>query len=745
MGSFYRAAKPRTFVGIRRADLDPLLSAAGVLAALSPVLDFHTALEPLHVALRDQGVTDPLRTPPVLVLDAVAVQVDGGLNEVPRATCQLAVGRDAGLLAAGAPDAAAAAVTHVLESYLGRFVPARVYAHLTTTAAEGVRDLGDNAAWPDEWVVLFDGLTAGPTRRGTPQDASVVLHLVHFTAALTWSSSLSGLVAAGSEFPGAFAPGAFAATLTGVLGNAAMTPLGAVAMTLAGGEAAYTDFWGYNVPPSPANVRATGLKGFLVNLAGQQDLFDWAAFARADVGGAFCADVGRRRANDGALAALARVEPVWPLATTNTAPLAKAVWDATRNAVRAQQQAAYAAGTNRGVDRAHLIARLGQTGYHATGYRYGVPVSFWLSQQNLQPLVRVFGAALNPGRGFAADIVGATFGDLAPASFWELLAVRYASRYQIALAPMADRAVVVPFQPHLDGVWQTVYASEVDQWDDDMQTPLPVRGVVMVGDRRGLTGVMAGFDPGAPGAAAAMQQADAVYDSCEPGGVFVYRMLPPWLADAPRVPGAYFAVTVQSGRRAAAGVPWSTVPRALAAQDQLLAADPTLAAAAAAGIPGGGVAYNALMAASDLHRSTANRLAKAVYQQERTRPRTVYVRGRFRTDIGPGSVVRVELPADRYARAALPGTHDTVVTGVVTRVSLALDQEGQAATTGLQLGFVRTEGETARGHPLFAEGHPYWVCACYGVPWCDSVAMRAKLGARAWIDTSIQDLAAGNP
>lgn len=735
--SYYRAAKPRVIVGIPRASFDPLLQAAGVYTQYKPVLDFFSIREPYHVALADDGIA-PNDAPVILVLDAIAVQIDAGLNEIPRATCMLSVGRDAEMLADGAPDAAAASIVHLIERYLGRFVPARIYEHTTTTAAEGVQDLGDNAEWADEWVVVFDGLTVGPTRRGTPTESTFALHLVHFTAALTWSSSLTAQVAAGTSFTGAFAPGAFIATMTNVAAGYPMSPLGAVAASLAGGEAVYTDFWGYRVPGNGRIPYHTGLKGFLANLATQNNLFNWAAMTRADLGGSACPDVGQPRTNDGAIAALRRIEPIW---TTNTAADDRFIWNAIGRVIEDIRAPRLAANSNRAIDRSELLAPAGGASgvYGVAGYLYGMPLSFWLSQQTLR------NHPLHPGRGFAADVVGASFGDLAPASFWELLAGRYASNYQLAIAPMANRAVILPFQPLMDRVWQHVYASEIETWDDDAQTPLPLRGVVLVSDRQGITNItVAGNNPAAPGAPTAYQQNDAAYDSCEAGGVFIYRTMPPWLADASRLPGAFAPGTLQNTPRAMAGLPWGTVPAAAAARDQLVAQSPELGLAAAAGLPLGGVAADNLAAPRNVMLSSGYRLARAHYQQERTRPRTVYVRGRFRYDIGPGSIVRLELPADRYVREALVGQRNTYAVGMVLRVTISLDQEGQNASTALQVGFVRTEGETQPGTPLFADSHPFWSCACLGVPWADARWIRDKLGDRASLVTTLSDFISGN-
>lgn len=711
-GEWYRAVKVDVLVGLPRLPtdgllgLDQILQAAGVYDALRPVLDAHTVREPLHVGLADQGYTDPAATPPLVELPATAVQIDAGLNEIPRATCALAVGRDATALAAGVPSAAAVSVVHVLERYLDRHVPARVYVRARTVAAAGAGDLADNAPYPDEWVLAFDGFTTGPTHRAADGDARAVLHLTHFTGALAFSSTLSKEVHAGSAIPATLHVAAFPQVTSGV--GLPLTPFGAASAALAGGPTLYADFWGYQVPAgvdgrTPQNL---GVKGFLDQLA-RTDLFAWDTLRRSDLNARACtAPLPVDLKNYRALFALARIEPKWPdwaalvgsvgggpVAAVGGRPYAQAVWDQLKTAGDSVRAVRQAGASTRAVDRADLIAQAGQT-YYTAGYRYGVPLQFYLVDTNLGPF--------SQGRGFAMDVAGATAADLGPASFWDLIAVRYPARYQIALAPMADRAVVIPAQPILDGRWQFVYASEVFGWDDDLQTPIPVRGVILPGDRASLSGAFAGgFRP-----------VEAAYDSCQPG-VFVTRDLPPWLMTAYRAPGIAAAGTL-AGPKAAAGAPWTTAPAAAAAV--------------------GGQAFAAAVAAPGSEKqTTANRLAQAFYQQERLRYKSVYLTGRFRHDVGPGSILTVEVPADRYVRAALAGGRDATVTGMVLRVTLTADAESGEAATSFQLGFVRTFPETRPGQPLYADTHPFWRTCVYGIPWADSRWVRDKLAGRATI------------
>jgi hypothetical protein len=218
----------------------------------------------------------------------------------------------------------------------------------------------------------------------------------------------------------------------------------------------------------------------------------------------------------------------------------------------------------------------------------------------------------------------------------------------------------------------------------------------------------------------------AVYDSCEPGA-FITRSMPAWLCDAYRLPSTFAANTMHNKPRAAVTVPWVLGTLALTAATDVVR-----------NIPG---AYQESPQAPPVSsRTTAYRMAKSLYQLERTRIRTAYITTRYRTDIGPGSVVRFEVPADRYVRQAVGGNRDSTVVGRVIRVTISISEERERCETAFAVSFLRSEAESQDpNNPLFSEGHPYWSCHSLGSPWCDSLYIRNKLGTRA----SIADLPLG--
>lgn len=723
-GEFYKAAKPIVYLGIARADVDDLFLTAGtdVYAKYLPALDHHTEREPLTAAVRDAiaaGTITENDYPQVLVIEVVAHQIDGGLNEVPQASVRTAVGRDATDPLIEAGTAETVSMGHLLERYFidGR-LKAKLYCSMTTTAAEGAGDLNDNFPWANEWVVLFDGTITGINRRGSATDAGMMLRLTHFTAALGFSSSITGSAASGAFYPAAMPSVLFPTQSAGNL-HPAFTMFGAASAMIGGGPVLDTDFWGYQIPGSSADFGQCGLKGFLSLLA-NQDTFGWANLSAA-LESSDCQDtygVNRPRKNDRALAALNRIEPKWPAQPEWTPVQASGDWAGILSTVREVRTARETAGVTAAVTRADIIGG-SRLEYYDTGYLYGVPVSFYLSQNTLAPL--------SANEAFAKDVAGASFADLAARSFWELMVGQYASRYQMAVAPMADRAVVIPFQPLLDRHWQSVASSEIVSWDDDLSLTVPVRGVVLVGNHFSDSGSFQnGNDGSTPGAQDRYQQLMAGYDSCE-DGVFEFRAFPGWLVNSWRNPQASAQGTTPARGRATSAVPWITGAVASGVADTLIQSvgrgATTLASYVATGLLRGCPAAPPAWATA-----TASRMAKAMWQQERTKNNTVYVTTRFRYDIGPGSIVRLELPADRYVGPILEGQRDTVMYGMVLRVTLSMDAEGMDAKTHLSVGFARTEGQASAASKLYADTHPFWSTACLGVPWADAMWIRQRLG-----------------
>jgi hypothetical protein len=109
--------------------------------------------------------------------------------------------------------------------------------------------------------------------------------------------------------------------------------------------------------------------------------------------------------------------------------------------------------------------------------------------------------------------------------------------------------------------------------------------------------------------------------------------------------------------------------------------------------------------------------AKTICQHLLFAERRGKVSGRFRLDIAPGSLVKVQVINDKFAEE---DADEKVLYGLVTQVDLevragAEGASGQAHTT-FQLGFVRTAAEhEAKGDALTSESHPLYDTRFTGV------------------------------
>lgn len=100
------------------------------------------------------------------------------MNEIPTATCVVAVGR----LASG--DGTEASPAHALLGEVRNLEEARVYMRPTGFAAPF-------AEWPGDAQLVFDGRYTGCGFRSAGGQVHLVLHLVHWLVDLTFSSTLS--------------------------------------------------------------------------------------------------------------------------------------------------------------------------------------------------------------------------------------------------------------------------------------------------------------------------------------------------------------------------------------------------------------------------------------------------------------------------------------------------------------------------------------------------------------------------
>lgn len=720
------------------------LQAGGMPPTLTGLIDFSAGYEPYSVLVDDAGGAPGTLGRRAVRLELGHFQYDAALNEIPQAVGLAPLGRDLGSLQGGGDPYYAVSVAEVLTRFLGSTrVPARVYGRVTRLANSGAFTPQDGDLPPNEDQVLFDGYLVGVAHRASASGRSgLVLAFTSWLSDLAASSALTANISAASARDLSFRAGLspyLVATADSIQNKGAITqtPYGSAQVALGSGVALDTDFWGYWRPPGISETvgEAYGLQHWLYALA-RQDLFGWEALrtqAFGALGNPACATPSptASRPNNLALPALQRIEPF----SGATAPVGgvspgalDGYWTTLRNTIRAQlllEGTGPTFGLAAAITRDRLIAAA-PAAYSGVGYRYGMPIPFRKADLPY--------GFVGPAYAFAADLASETLGTIGPVTLWDKLVRQYCPRYQLALAPLTTRAVVVPLCPALRPYWRTIYAADIGEFESEIDLPVPVRGVVLFGRRpsqTGATGSPAGQNTGDPALTNfEREQHLAAYDSCR-DGQFIYREAPAWLSAAAFFPPAMADRSVQL--RVAGNAP-TTAASAIASATALVAQ--VQAILNAFGAVGGGtiiptLALPTVMAAVPDRVGMAHAYAKALYQYERLRPRTCRVAGRFRTDIGPGSVVRVEIPRDKFADAAMATAgRERYLYGVVMRTSVAINTESQPpqATTAYHLGFVRREGELATTSDLTSDGHPIWGTALAGVPLVDTFDVRNRLG-----------------
>jgi hypothetical protein len=229
-------------------------------------------------------------TPKAGPLPTARAQVHYAVNEVPTASCALAVGRRAD--AGGFP---VASEVHLLADYLKQRLKASIWAQLTPRHASGT----PQSAWTGRPFKIFEGYTAGLTYQRSGESCAVVVQLVHWLDDLRRASLVSSLTNPQSPHHLAFpavarliglqnaGPGVATSAWTG-------QSLGRGLITV---DTLLTDFWG-------GEREGRGLLAWLRANAFQE------ALANTDLARQLSADVDFRanRSNRAALAALARFE-----------------------------------------------------------------------------------------------------------------------------------------------------------------------------------------------------------------------------------------------------------------------------------------------------------------------------------------------------------------------------------------------------------------------------------------------------
>lgn len=666
--------------------------------------------EPPHVRVTADGDT----AWSVVLSFPTSVQLDYGLNQVPRALVQIQGGVE------GSNDSDAA-VDRYLIKYLLTYgastrIKCRLYVKQETTDYGILPDNEDSAPFISETVLAFDGWLVAVANDAGP---NVTLTLSHVSASLAESSSVSNAIAAGYAggltYNSALNPliripnplvnaSSTAATLNGIFSASASTP-----------DTTETDFWGYSVPDATGGrFDKAGIRRFFAKIA-SDDLFSYHTLT--DENGQQICDVSAIK-NDSAAAALDRFEPFYEPARGDADPAeASARWSLMTSAVKSVRN------TDR-ANRAGMVEEAGED-FYKVGYRFGVPLAFRV------PTEKVLG--VDPGRVLANSVGSLVLGNVGPSSMWDKLVSSFCPSLQAAVVPMADRLLFVPVHPCRNKDWVTVSVNEVDEFRLELDDTTPVRGAYLLGRKVNFTGLT-------PGSENLPEVPHAVYDGCG-AGRFAFFSCPDWLngyeASSHVAGGA-----VLGGVRRAAGDP-ATKKKAADAVKPVRAWEPNDPLFDGNDDEGGPVLTQeeqdrqTAVARKDLRLTIGKSLAKTLAAREHLKKRNASLRTRPRFDIGPGSAIRVEVPADR-AEGTDTVRYATWITGTVVRVTMVLSSEANTAYCAYELSDVRTSADRSQDaattpdspHGAVASDayHPFWSIEWYGCPLADSQWVRDSLG-----------------
>lgn len=324
-------------------------------------------------------------------------------------------------------------------------------------------------------------------------------------------------------------------------------------------------------------------------------------------------------------------------------------------------------------------------------YRCGVPLA--LNVAGSTDLSSV-------ARAIAKDIAADTNLTLANSTYWDML-LKYAQSYMLAIIPLVDKALLVPYVPTLKTVYKTIKAEDYEASTRTMEASRGVRGVGLYGGKEYeasadvLSG--AGIDYKALGIGGYF------IDPERTQGTFLLLQAPPWAADVPYDPWADSSLGGGGAR---------PFPSAVNPGTPVGGGD-------AAGLLGGGTvtvaAQSPIRAATD-RVPFMNRLAEAMYGAEAVRGRSIDIMGRLRFDICPGSIVRLESASEKFYDTSASGE---LFFGAVHSVTFVLDAEASQVGTAFHIGDVRREGEF-KGSLAMAQ-HPMWTKSWAGAPLIEEI------------------------
>jgi hypothetical protein len=316
-----------------------------------------------------------------------------------------------------------------------------------------------------------------------------------------------------------------------------------------------------------------------------------------------------------------------------------------------------------------------------TGYTWGVPLPFGIDITQQATALNILFQSINE------DAVQGSITSWYSQTLWEKLGT-YAANYLFSVVPMVKRCLVVPMQPGIQGVWQTIYTEEYDQISFGGLLPRLIRGVRILGGLGNDFGANGGVQP-QNGANAAQTSVGGTFNNPNlTAGMLLYLDAPKWLS----------CITSPNALGRAALAPNGVCGNAL--------------------FPGSGVTFNGFTAVArrQAGQGVLTNYAQSMYVNEILQGRTGRLTGKLRFDISPGSSVRVAINEEAFIAAKLPAVvGDNYMYGTVRRLTHVIDAEQTSASTTFDIGWLRSEAENALPGTSIA-AHPIWANQWYGAP-----------------------------
>lgn len=307
----------------------------------------------------------------------------------------------------------------------------------------------------------------------------------------------------------------------------------------------------------------------------------------------------------------------------------------------------------------------------------------------------------------ATSLLLASADSVATSTLWDRLVADILPNHLLALVPMVDRALIVPFVPGLRSTWTRLNASELGAIKQTQRNPRPLLGFGLLASVAAVNGgLLPGNGRPSGGVDSSTLGVAGYYQNSDPAsarGMVHFKAAPPWLRAAHAPPPPAHLVVPPGGVRGGAGA------------------------------PGVGVrppADTALGVNLTRSRTLWNEYARALYCYEILRGRAGFLSSAFRMDLAPGSTVEIEAVEDVFVKAALRGSGVPLagpLYATVSRVTSALDSEQTQAATLLQLDHLRTSQENTQDATSTAR-HPVWNNTWTGAPLLDNPAFDRSLG-----------------